>query len=126
MAQQPHRRSNLASVQSSIPPVNLNWVNSKDGTLGQPMIGQFKNGRGEFGFCRIAEEHLCVYAWQLGSPNLAFVGIHRFELLRASCASLEESGLLKHKLRQESKRRTRFASTLIIPRVSFEPVSSSA
>ena len=27
---------------------NLNWANSKDGTLGQPMIGQFKNGRGEF------------------------------------------------------------------------------
>ena len=26
----------------------LYWANSKDGTLGQPMIGQFKNGRGEF------------------------------------------------------------------------------
>ncbi len=24
------------------------WANGKDGTLGQPMIGQFKNGRGEF------------------------------------------------------------------------------
>jgi len=27
---------------------NLNWANSKDGTLGQPTIGEFKNGRGEF------------------------------------------------------------------------------
>jgi hypothetical protein len=27
---------------------SLNWANSKDGTLGQPTIGEFKNGRGEF------------------------------------------------------------------------------
>jgi hypothetical protein len=27
---------------------SLYWANSKDGILGQPMIGQFKNGRGEF------------------------------------------------------------------------------
>jgi hypothetical protein len=27
---------------------NIYWANSKDGTLGQPMIGEFKNGRGEF------------------------------------------------------------------------------
>jgi hypothetical protein len=27
---------------------SLYWANSKDGNLGQPMIGQFKNGRGEF------------------------------------------------------------------------------
>ena len=27
---------------------NLNWATSKDGTLGQPTIGEFKNGRGEF------------------------------------------------------------------------------
>ena len=27
---------------------SLNWANSKDGTLGVPTIGAFKNGRGEF------------------------------------------------------------------------------
>jgi hypothetical protein len=27
---------------------NLNWANAKDGTLGPPTIGSFKNGRGEF------------------------------------------------------------------------------
>jgi hypothetical protein len=27
---------------------SLNWANSKDGTLNQPMIGQFKDGRGAF------------------------------------------------------------------------------
>ncbi len=27
---------------------NLNWASSHDGTLTQPMIGEFKNGRGEF------------------------------------------------------------------------------
>lgn len=27
---------------------NLYWVNSKDGELGPPMIGEFQNGRGEF------------------------------------------------------------------------------
>ncbi len=27
---------------------SLYWANSKDGSLGQPMVGQFKNGRGEF------------------------------------------------------------------------------
>jgi hypothetical protein len=27
---------------------NIRWANSKDGALGSPMIGQFKNGRGEF------------------------------------------------------------------------------
>ena len=27
---------------------SLNWANSSAGTLGQPMIGEFKNGRGEF------------------------------------------------------------------------------
>ena len=27
---------------------NIYWSNSKDATLGPPMIGQFKNGRGEF------------------------------------------------------------------------------
>jgi len=26
----------------------LHWSNSKDGVLGQPMVGEFKNGRGEF------------------------------------------------------------------------------
>lgn len=27
---------------------SIYWANGKDGTLGQPMIGEFKNGRGEF------------------------------------------------------------------------------
>jgi hypothetical protein len=27
---------------------NLNWATSKDGTLGPPTVGEFKNGRGEF------------------------------------------------------------------------------
>ncbi len=27
---------------------SLNWANSNDGTMGPPMIGEFKNGRGEF------------------------------------------------------------------------------
>ena len=27
---------------------NIYWANSKDGSLGTPMVGQFKNGRGEF------------------------------------------------------------------------------
>ncbi|HEV8590753.1 MAG TPA: hypothetical protein VGQ55_01515 [Pyrinomonadaceae bacterium] len=27
---------------------NLNWANSTDGTMTKPMIGEFKNGRGEF------------------------------------------------------------------------------
>jgi hypothetical protein len=27
---------------------NISWVNSAEGTLGPPMIGEFKNGRGEF------------------------------------------------------------------------------
>ena len=27
---------------------NLNWANIKDGTLGVPTVGEFKNGRGEF------------------------------------------------------------------------------
>lgn len=27
---------------------SLSWANSKDGTLGQPMFGEFNNGRGEF------------------------------------------------------------------------------
>ena len=27
---------------------SLNWANSHDGTMSQPMIGEFKNGRGEF------------------------------------------------------------------------------
>jgi hypothetical protein len=27
---------------------NISWANSGDGTLTQPMIGEFKNGRGEF------------------------------------------------------------------------------
>jgi hypothetical protein len=27
---------------------NITWSNSNEGTLGQPMIGEFKNGRGEF------------------------------------------------------------------------------
>jgi hypothetical protein len=27
---------------------NINWANSNDGTLGQAMVGEFKNGRGEF------------------------------------------------------------------------------
>ena len=27
---------------------SLNWANSHDGTLEQPMIGEFRNGRGEF------------------------------------------------------------------------------
>jgi hypothetical protein len=27
---------------------NINWANSNDGTLGQAMVGDFKNGRGEF------------------------------------------------------------------------------
>jgi hypothetical protein len=27
---------------------NISWSNSADGTLGQPMTGEFKNGRGEF------------------------------------------------------------------------------
>ena len=27
---------------------SIYWANGKDATLGQPMIGQFKNGRGEF------------------------------------------------------------------------------
>lgn len=27
---------------------SLNWANSQDGTMEQPMIGEFKNGRGEF------------------------------------------------------------------------------
>lgn len=27
---------------------SLNWANSRDGTMGQPMVGEFKNGRGEF------------------------------------------------------------------------------
>jgi len=27
---------------------NLNWANSRTGVLGQPTIGEFKNGRGEF------------------------------------------------------------------------------
>ena len=27
---------------------NISWANSKDGTLGQAMIGEFKDGRGEF------------------------------------------------------------------------------
>jgi BNR/Asp-box repeat len=27
---------------------SLNWANSNEGTLNQPMIGEFKNGRGEF------------------------------------------------------------------------------
>jgi hypothetical protein len=26
----------------------LYWANSKDGTIGQPMVGEFRNGRGEF------------------------------------------------------------------------------
>ena len=27
---------------------SLSWANSEDGTLGQPTVGEFKNGRGEF------------------------------------------------------------------------------
>ena len=27
---------------------NIYWANSKDGSLGTPMVGEFKNGRGEF------------------------------------------------------------------------------
>jgi hypothetical protein len=27
---------------------NISWANSASGTVGQPMIGEFKNGRGEF------------------------------------------------------------------------------
>jgi hypothetical protein len=27
---------------------NISWANSSDGILGQPMVGEFKNGRGEF------------------------------------------------------------------------------
>jgi len=27
---------------------NISWVNSNEGTVGVPMIGEFKNGRGEF------------------------------------------------------------------------------
>lgn len=27
---------------------SIYWANSKDGSLGQPMVGEFKNGRGEF------------------------------------------------------------------------------
>ena len=27
---------------------SMNWANSSDGTIGQPTIGEFKNGRGEF------------------------------------------------------------------------------
>ena len=52
---------------------NLNWANSKDGTLGPPTIGQFKNGRGEF----FDQEPfngraiLVRYVWSTITPNSA-------------------------------------------------------
>lgn len=58
-------RANLGELEVSNPTMHLEglslrlynptshqwsiyWSNSKDGTLGTPMVGQFKNGRGEF------------------------------------------------------------------------------
>jgi hypothetical protein len=52
---------------------NLYWANSKDGTLGQRMIGEFKNGRGEF-FDQEpfnARAILVRYVWSDITPNSA-------------------------------------------------------
>lgn len=52
---------------------SLYWANSKDGILGQPMIGEFKNGRGEF----FDQEPfngraiLVRYVWSKITPNSA-------------------------------------------------------
>lgn len=40
---------------------SLNWANSNDGTMSQPMIGEFKNGRGEF-FSREPFNGRAIYA----------------------------------------------------------------
>jgi hypothetical protein len=52
---------------------NLYRANSKDGTLGQRMIGEFKNGRGEF-FNQEpfnARAILVRYVWSDITPNSA-------------------------------------------------------
>jgi hypothetical protein len=52
---------------------SLHWANSKDGTLAQPTIGEFKNGRGEF----FDQERwngrsiLVRYVWSDITPNSA-------------------------------------------------------
>ncbi|MCI0554245.1 MAG: hypothetical protein L0287_25130 [Anaerolineae bacterium] len=51
----------------------LYWANSKDGKLGQPTIGEFKNGRGEF-FCHElwnGRAILVRYVWSNITANSA-------------------------------------------------------
>lgn len=52
---------------------SLYWANSKDGALGQPTIGDFKNGRGEF-FDQEAFDGRVIlvrYVWSEITPNSA-------------------------------------------------------
>jgi hypothetical protein len=51
----------------------LYWANSKDGILGQPMIGEFKNGRGEFFDQETFNGRaiLVRYIWSGITPNAA-------------------------------------------------------
>jgi hypothetical protein len=52
---------------------SLYWANSKDGVLGQPMIGQFENGRGEF-YDQEAFNGRTIfvrYVWSQITPNSA-------------------------------------------------------
>ena len=52
---------------------SLYWINSKDGTMGLPQVGEFKNGRGEF----YAQDTLngrailVRYIWSDITPNSA-------------------------------------------------------
>lgn len=52
---------------------SLYWANSKDGILGHPMVGQFKNGRGEF-YDQEAFQGRTIfvrYVWSNITPNSA-------------------------------------------------------
>jgi hypothetical protein len=52
---------------------SLYWANSKDGTLGQPTIGEFTNGRGEFFDQEPFDGRviLVCYVWSEITPNSA-------------------------------------------------------
>jgi hypothetical protein len=51
----------------------LYWANSKNGELGQPTIGEFKNGRGEFFDQELfnGKAILVRYVWSDITPNSA-------------------------------------------------------
>jgi hypothetical protein len=52
---------------------SLNWATSKDGTLGQPTVGEFKNGRGEFYDQEAFQGRMILvrFIWSAITPNSA-------------------------------------------------------